>query len=189
MANAFNSALASVTSFYSANQRTILIAVAVAIVAYIAYTMFWKPADQLDGFYPPGYNRYPGRESFYDPSMMDPSLMDPNMTDPTAVQTEGFESDPQHKKVVLLHTLWCPHCKALVDGDNAPWTQFEKKYKGRPDITIEKIDADKQPEVATKLGAGGFPTIKMFYMGKIFDYDGDRTLQSFEDFVNNPPSQ
>merc|ERR1712209_379147 len=85
--------------------------------------------------------------------------------------------------LVEFYAPWCRHCKQL-----APiWDKLGEKYADNENIVIAKMDstANELEEVKVQ----GFPTIKLFKKGtnEIVDYNGDRTVEGFSKFLEDPP--
>jgi thiol-disulfide isomerase/thioredoxin len=88
--------------------------------------------------------------------------------------------------VLYFYTQWCPYCKQsmpeikkfedYVNGLNA-----ENSYK----ITVTKIDCDENSAMATKYKIQGYPTIKLIYKGKVYDYDAKPTKENLIQFLES----
>merc|ERR1712241_1164794 len=85
--------------------------------------------------------------------------------------------------LVEFYAPWCGHCKQLVPI----WDKLGEKYADNENIVIAKMDstANELEEVKVQ----GFPTIKLFKKGtnEIVDYNGDRTVEGFSKFLDEPP--
>merc|ERR1712209_291410 len=75
----------------------------------------------------------------------------------------------------------------LVEFYAPIWDKLGEKYKDHESIVIAKMDstANELEEVKVQ----GFPTINLFKKGtnEIVDYNGDRTLEGFSKFLEDPP--
>lgn len=119
---------------------------------------------------------------------------DPNWKPPPeAVITltkDTFDDHVQNEDLTLVefYAPWCGHCKRL-----AP--EYEKAAqvlkKQDPPILLAKVDATEETSLAERYGVTGYPTLKMFRKGKVFDYDGPREQYGIVDFMtkqSGPPS-
>jgi thioredoxin domain-containing protein 5 len=62
------------------------------------------------------------------------------------------------------------------------WEEVATAMKGKTNIA--KVDVTANRALGTRFDIKGFPTIKFFSQGKIYDYSGRRTKEAFIDFVN-----
>jgi thioredoxin 1 len=56
---------------------------------------------------------------------------------------------------------WCPPCKMIVPI----LEQIEAEYGDR--LTIAKLNGDEHPEIASRYGVMGFPTLNLFRDGEV----------------------
>jgi len=96
------------------------------------------------------------------------------------VLTDGDFADKVKTGTWLIefYAPWCGHCKRLVPV----WDQLAKEAKG---FSVAKVDCTVEKNVAADQGIRGFPTIKLFHNGQVFDYQGPRTAEAFQQFVSN----
>ena len=75
----------------------------------------------------------------------------------------GFNEIIQASKPTLVdfHATWCGPCKAM-----SPVLDRLKSEMGES-VRILKIDVDKNPAIASKLGVRGVPTFILYKSGKI----------------------
>jgi len=74
--------------------------------------------------------------------------------------------------ILYFYTEWCPYCKRSMPEI----TRFEEHIKGENasanyNITLTKIDCDKQTTIADKYKIEAYPSIKLIYKNKVYDYD------------------
>jgi thioredoxin 1 len=78
--------------------------------------------------------------------------------------TENFDEQVLHgDKPVLVDfwAEWCPPCKMI-----APiLEQIEAEYGDR--LTVAKINGDEHPEIVSRYGVMGFPTLNLFRDGEV----------------------
>lgn len=122
---------------------------------------------------------------------------------------EVILGDNKRDIFIELYASWCGHCEwecerarahaelGLTSGKKlAPiWEELGERYAGaKKEILIAKMDANEN-DIPAEAGfrVQGFPTIKFKAAGSssFIDYEGDRSLESFLDFVdqnaNNKP--
>lgn len=77
-----------------------------------------------------------------------------------------------------FYAPWCGHCKKL-----APiYDELAKKVGEQHNIA--KIDCTIEKGLASRFGIQGFPTIKFLKDGKVYDYNGQRTVDSFVTYLS-----
>jgi thioredoxin 1 len=78
--------------------------------------------------------------------------------------TENFNERVLHgDKPVLVDfwAEWCPPCRMI-----APiLDQIEAEFGDR--LTVAKINGDEHPEIVTRYGVMGFPTLQLFRDGEV----------------------
>jgi thioredoxin-like negative regulator of GroEL len=90
------------------------------------------------------------------------------------LNSEYVNNVSKQEEILLLYfyTEWCPYCKQSMPEIN----KFEEYIKGETgsanyNITLTKIDCDKQTTIADKYKIEAYPSIKLIYKNKVYDYD------------------
>ncbi|XP_034416673.1 protein disulfide-isomerase A4 isoform X1 [Cyclopterus lumpus] len=103
---------------------------------------------------------------------------------------DNFDETVNNANIILVefYAPWCGHCKTL-----AP--EYEKAAKElsqrSPPIPLAKVDSTVENEIAARFEVTGYPTIKIFRKGKVFDYNGPREQRGIVEFMEEqagPPS-
>jgi len=99
---------------------------------------------------------------------------------------ERITSDKDVSWFVLFYVAHCEHCKSMA-GDFQHFA-VQPSLSARK-IRVAKVDAEKDEELSGQWVTIGFPTMKLFRNGKVYNYDGDRTADAMEAWVLNtvPP--
>ena len=86
--------------------------------------------------------------------------------------------------ILYFYTQWCPYCKQSMPEikkfeDYVNGLNGENSYK----ITVTKIDCDEDSAMANKYKIQGYPTIKLIYKGKVYDYDAKPSKENLIQFL------
>ena len=101
------------------------------------------------------------------------------------------KKDDNEVIIYFFYTDWCPYCKKA----KPEWNEFKKEvnesvfYSNSYNIVFEEIDCDKNTSLANKYKIDSYPTIKLVYQNKIYDYDAkpnsDNLMAFLEGSINN----
>jgi len=72
--------------------------------------------------------------------------------------------------IYFFYTNWCPLCKKA----RAEWNSLKSETNGivkNVNIIFKEIDCDKDTAIADKFNITGYPTIKLIYDNKTYEYD------------------
>jgi len=101
--------------------------------------------------------------------------------------SEGFDPLPatgSNDEAVLyfFYTDWCPHSQTA----KPIMTNFKNKTTGGINgikVIHKHIDCDKEPEFADKFDVKGYPSIKLQYKSKVYDYDAKPDVNTLSQFL------
>ena len=80
------------------------------------------------------------------------------------------------QNVILLPR--CKHCKQLEPEMEGAAAELEGWG-----VTVAKVDGTREKELADQYNVAGWPTIKMFRRGRVYEYNGPREKQNIIDFM------
>ncbi|KAK2815000.1 hypothetical protein Q7C36_023266 [Tachysurus vachellii] len=104
---------------------------------------------------------------------------------------DNFDDVVNNADIILVefYAPWCGHCKRLAPE----YEKAAKELSSRtPPIQLAKVDATAESDLATRFDVTGYPTLKIFRKGKVFDYNGPREQHGIVDYMSEqagPPSK
>eukprot|EP00045_Choanoeca_perplexa_P011025 m.115225 g.115225 ORF g.115225 m.115225 type:complete len:621 (+) comp15484_c0_seq2:75-1937(+) len=87
--------------------------------------------------------------------------------------------------LVEWYAPWCGHCQQLKPEYEEASRQLKEKA---PTVKLAAIDATIHAESASNNGVSGYPTLKVFRDGKVYDYDGGRTATDIVSYMTEQAS-
>lgn len=99
---------------------------------------------------------------------------------------EALDSNPF--LLVEFYAPWCGHCKKLAPEYETAATTAKALD---PPVVLAKVDATVETNLASKYSVKGFPTLKWFVNGELFEYTGGRTADTIVSWVKKktgPPA-
>lgn len=91
----------------------------------------------------------------------------------------SLHKDFLHKAYMLLfYAPWCGHCQHMVDEVTKLGNELHNE-----NFVIGAINCDKQENVSNKFNIQGFPTIFLSVGDKTEQYNGERNVDSFLDYL------
>ena len=88
---------------------------------------------------------------------------------------------PDNTKVtlILFKADWCGHCKNF----KPTWDKLSEMYNKKFNFVI--YDADKQREKFEEFKVDAFPTVLVKNGNNVMSYDGDRSFDDLNNFIQN----
>ena len=83
----------------------------------------------------------------------------------------------------FFYTTWCPHCKVAKVEINKLKDKIKNGIKN-VNVAIIRVDCDQDPDLADQYNVTGYPTIKLVYNNKIYDYDAKPDSDILMRFLN-----
>ncbi|XP_068200117.1 protein disulfide-isomerase A4 [Antennarius striatus] len=104
---------------------------------------------------------------------------------------DNFDETVNNADIILVefYAPWCGHCKRLAPEYEKAAKELSKRS---PSIPLAKVDATVESEIASRFGVTGYPTLKIFRKGKLFEYNGPREQHGIVDYMieqSGPPSK
>ncbi|XP_076617878.1 protein disulfide-isomerase A4 [Chaetodon auriga] len=104
---------------------------------------------------------------------------------------DNFDETVNEADIILVefYAPWCGHCKRLAPEYEKAAKELSKRS---PSIPLAKVDATVESEIGSRFGVTGYPTLKIFRKGKVFDYNGPREQYGIVEYMSEqagPPSK
>uniref|UniRef100_A0A672GGU9 Protein disulfide-isomerase A4 n=1 Tax=Salarias fasciatus TaxID=181472 RepID=A0A672GGU9_SALFA len=104
---------------------------------------------------------------------------------------DNFDDTVNNADIILVefYAPWCGHCKRLAPEYEKAAQELSKRS---PPIPLAKVDATVESDIASRFEVTGYPTLKIFRKGKMFDYNGPREKYGIVDYMGEqagPPSK
>jgi len=118
--------------------------------------------------------------TFAAPAQDSPSSPDAASSSDVVVLTDSNFDQLTAKGDWLLefYAPWCGHCKHLAPV----YEKLATEVKGK--TNVGKIDCTTETRLGSRFGIRGYPTIKYLKDGKVREYNSERTLDGFTDYLN-----
>lgn len=94
--------------------------------------------------------------------------------------SEHFEA-AKKKTLILYYAPWCPHCKPV----KPIFDELKTIYAGNKEVTIVTINGDEHKDKLKEQNVKGYPTIKLIVGEDSFDYEGERTAEKLQEFIQS----
>lgn len=110
------------------------------------------------------------------------------LEDSVIVLTDNNFADQVKKHSVLLvefYAPWCGHCKNLAPEYASAATELAKSD---PPVALGKVDATVHLKLANRYDVSGYPTLRFFKNGKVYDYDGPRNKDGIVEYMKERAS-
>ena len=86
--------------------------------------------------------------------------------------------------ILYFYTRWCPYCKQSLP-EIEKFEEYITGLNGENNftITLVKVDCDEDSTTADKYKITGYPSIKLIYKGKVYNYDAKPNKQNLIKFL------
>lgn len=101
------------------------------------------------------------------------------------------DSTDSRATLYYFYTTWCPICKnstgevdKFITEIGASSNKDSEGIVNGVKIMVEKIDCDQNSDMADEFGITGYPTIKLVYLDKVYEYDAKPSSEVLMKFIS-----
>jgi len=84
---------------------------------------------------------------------------------------------------IYLLYVGCGHCKQLAPTWDLLSEKLAEEEHAHQGIVVAKVDMTVNPDIQNRFDIQGYPTLKLITGGKMYTYEGPRTLTDLMDFA------
>ena len=123
---------------------------------------------------------------YYYKRIVQPKLNKKYIANKEFIPADDNDNNNIQKNATLyyFYTTWCPHCKVATPQ----WDSLQTETRGTVNgvnIVFKDVDCDQDSETADKFKVTGYPTIKLVYENRIYDYDAKPQKDTLIQFLNS----
>ena len=96
-----------------------------------------------------------------------------------------IETGDGKSKLVMYYANWCGHCKRAEPEMKKLEAKLKKqnnKVNGK-EVEVVYVDGDQEEELLKKEDVQGFPTIRLYRLSDMIEYQGERVADSLMEFL------
>ena len=90
-------------------------------------------------------------------------------------KSENMDNSNTKPILSLYYAEWCGHCKNVMPI----WNKLSNNK-----VLCKKYDCDKNKNICEANNVTGFPTILLHLSDKVIKYNGDRSYDDLNNFIN-----
>ena len=112
-------------------------------------------------------------------------IVKPNLNKKYVPNKEFIHEEPQKTATLYyFYTNWCPLCKKA----KTEWDALKNDTAGtvkNVNLVFKEIDCDEDSATADRFNVTGYPTIKLVYDNKTYEYDAKPDKNILNQFLNS----
>lgn len=91
------------------------------------------------------------------------------------------EKNSTENKLGVYYTNWCGYSQRF----NKELDEGLEEDINKLNVSVERIDCDKEKKLCQSLGVPGYPTLLLHKDDKVIQYNGDRSKSDLLNFISN----